>query len=495
MTDESERSTTDSATDPVSNEVARNVLDNLLEGCQVIDREFRYAYVNPSVAGHGRTTRKALLGRKMSELYPGIERTEMFAVLRGVMTSRHPSQMENEFEFPDGSKGWFELRFEPVPEGVVILSMDVSERKRKELELEHALQALRTLSGCNRALVGATNERTFMQKVCDLLVDDGGYVEAKIHIEQPEHMEVRSKDFGECSYDGAEVSKFDFELGNAPIGTLSIIRSQHHALGALERDLLNEIALELAHGIATIRDRKKHDRLAKELAAARRLTSVERLASGVAHDFNNFLGVVLAYASAALEALNSNEYEHVRGDIERVVEAGQRASTLTRQLLAVGRQQDMEPSLIEPAQFLHNIETMVGGLLPANVELALSVDSSVEKVRVDPDLLERALMNLVINARDAMPNGGRLIIDVANAERGGDPRWVRFSVRDTGMGMAEDVRDQVFEPFFTTKPGSRGTGLGLATVHGIVSQSGGTIDVKSTPGEGSTFDVFLPSAS
>jgi len=475
-------------------DLPRSVLDNLIEGCQVVDREFRYLYVNEAVAQHGRTTRRALQGRKMSECYPGIERTEMFAVLRGVMSSRHPAQMENEFEYPDGSKGCFELRLQPVPEGVAILSVDITERKRNELGIQHALRALRTLSGCNQALVRATTEVSFMQEVCDLLVNDGGYADARIEIVHPAHVSVRAQNPASAQDDAAETMTFQLEVGSRPTGVLSIVRERDYVFGALERDLLDEIALDLAHGITTLRDREKHKEALAQLASARRLTSVERLASGVAHDFNNFLSVMLAYSTTALESLEDGETEHVQNDLERVVEAGKKAAALTRKLLAVGRQQQMEPAVVEPAEFLQELKDMVDGLLPDKVELSLSVDPAVEKIRVDPDLLERALMNLVINARDAMPNGGRLIIDVANAEREGDPRWVRFSVRDTGLGMTDDVRHQVFEPFFTTKSGSHGTGLGLATVHGIITQSGGAIDVSSHVGEGSKFDLFLPCA-
>lgn len=478
-----------------SPDLPRNVLDSLLEGCQVIDREFRYVYVNEAVARHGRLPRKALLGRKMSECYPGIERTEMFAVLRGVMSSRHAAQMENEFEYGDGSKGWFELRFEPVSEGVVILSVDMSRRKRGELEIELALRTLRTLSRCNQALVRTSDEVSFTQQVCNSLIDDGGYLDAQIEMVHPVPLEVHAKDPNSERRELADTMNFDLEVGGTCVGVLSIFRSQESPLGLLEKDLLDEIALDVAHGISTLRDRARHEQMAAQLASARRLASVERLASSVAHDFNNMLSVMFAFSTSALDALDQDDGKLARSDIERVLEACTKASTLTKQLLAVGRQQKMEPTLVDPTRFLQEIRSMVDGLLPDNVELSLSVDPTVEKIRVDPDLLERALMNLVINARDAMPNGGKLVIDVANVEREGVPRWVRFSVRDTGLGMSDDVRHQVFEPFFTTKASTHGTGLGLATVHGIITQSGGMIDVTSNEGEGSSFELLLPIAS
>jgi two-component system cell cycle sensor histidine kinase/response regulator CckA len=235
-----------------------------------------------------------------------------------------------------------------------------------------------------------------------------------------------------------------------------------------------------------------------QLLHAQKMEAVGRLAGGVAHDFNNVLSVILSYAELITADLKSDD--PLRADIEEIRRAGLRAAELTRQLLAFSRRQVLETKVVNLNDSLAAIEKMVGRLLGADVTLAVSPGINLWNVVVDPGQFEQILMNLAVNARDAMPRGGKLSVETANAVLDEEfarahpdvhaGEYVMVGVSDTGAGMDRETQSRIFEPFFTTK--EKGTGLGLATVFGIVRQSGGHIWVYSESGVGTTFKVYLP---
>lgn len=369
----------DAISDPrfTPDQLARHVLESLLEGCQVIGANYEYLYLNDAAIQHARLPREQLIGRRMNECYPGIDQTSMFSRLQRCMTERVHLQMDNEFTYPDGTKGWFELRFVPVPEGVCVLSIDITERKQSEADL------------------------------------------------------ARSE---------------------------------------------------------------------AQLRHAQKMEAVGRLAGGVAHDFNNVLSAILSYTALLLTDLRQSD--PVRAQIQEIQTAGERAARLTRQLLALGRQQAMEPRKLDLNQLISDMEKMLVQLIGADVELTLLLSPAPGLVKADAGSIEQVLLNLVVNARDAMPSGGRLTIETANVEleegyaqshigvRPGP--HVMVAVTDTGIGMDASRQARVFEPFYTTKDASKGTGLGLSTVYGIVKQIGGHIRLFSEPGRGTTFKIYLP---
>ncbi len=355
----------------------QSVLDNLIEGCQIVDRVYRYVYLNKAALDQSERLREELIGRRMEEVYPGIAQTEMFRRLRTCMEGGESVSFINEFTYPDGHTGHFELRMYPVPSGVLIMSLNVTEHVRTR-------QAL---------------------------------------------------------------------------------------------DVSVERAMQ-----------------------AGRLAQIGQLAGGLAHDYNNMLLVMQTWCELALEELRAgNSAEPYLGQVREAIE---RSAALTRGLLAFAGRQAMEPRPTQVEALVSGIETMLRGLVPDRVKLQLELKQTPACL-VDPVRIQQVIVNLVINACDAMPEGGTLRIETFEQELDEDDLQTHpgsrlgshavLQVTDTGIGMDAETKARIFEPFFTTKEG-KGTGLGLANVYGTVSQSGGTIWVYSELGKGTTFKIYLPAA-
>jgi two-component system, cell cycle sensor histidine kinase and response regulator CckA len=241
----------------------------------------------------------------------------------------------------------------------------------------------------------------------------------------------------------------------------------------------------------------------EELRQSQKMEAIGRLAGGIAHDFNNLLSIILSYSAMMMDSLSPAD--PLRADAEQIAIAGQRARDLTRQLLAFSRRQLMRPEVLDLAEIVRGLEPMLRRVLGEDIELTISLGQPTSMIKADPGQLQQIIMNLVVNARDAMPEGGKLWIETADFELGeGNMRGhasatpgphVVLTVSDTGVGLDEETRARIFEPFFTTKPKGKGTGLGLSTVLGIVQQSGGHVIVESTPGHGAAFRMFLPRTS
>lgn len=348
----------------------RASIQKLLEGVQIIGYDWTYLYLNETAERHARRPASDLIGRRMHDCYPGIEQTAMFEVLSRVMQSRKPEQFLSEFLYPDGSQGWFELLIEPVPDGVCVLSLDVSDKQRAQAQLRQA----------------------------------------------------------------------------------------------------------------------------------QKMEAVGRLAGGIAHDFNNVLTAMLGYCDLVLARAGTDV--ELTSDLMEIRKAGERAERLTRQLLAFSRKQLVVPAVIDLNAVVLDVHAMLTRVIGDNIRLVIEPALHLRHTKADPGQVEQILMNLVVNARDAMAMGGMIRIATANVTLDRrfvlthpgsvEGEYVALSVEDSGPGIPPEILAHVFEPFFTTKGPGKGTGLGLPTVYAIVKQSGGYVAIDTAVGIGTTITTYLP---
>ena len=307
-------------------------------------------------------------------------------------------------------------------------------------------------------------------------------------------MAIGAPEIADCfrrALGGERVAAARRQVGNAEGG--------QRTLEGLYAPLLDE-AGAIRGALAMLRDVSDQQALEEQLLQAQKIEAVGLLAGGVAHDFNNLLTAILGYCELA--QLRVEEGSEILPDLWEIRRAAERAAALTRQLLAFSRKQVLQPEVLDPNAEVRELEQMLRRLIGEDIQLATLLSPGLGTVRVDRTQLQQALVNLLVNARDAMPHGGRVLIETRNAQldeaysrvhpgaKAGS--YVLIAVSDTGTGMTPEVRRRIFEPFFTTKERGKGTGLGLAMVYGVVKQSGGYIWVYSEPGHGTTFKVYLP---
>ncbi len=301
-----------------------------------------------------------------------------------------------------------------------------------------------------------------------------------------------------CSASITAFAGFPLKIGSATIGMIGLANSEH---GYSHDDIidLETFSHSCALAISAARAETIRKSTLDQLRQSQKMEAIGQLAGGISHDFNNLLTVITGYSTLALQKIGSNSA--AAKDIEQVINAGERATTLIRQLLAFGRRQILDPQPININIFIASIHKILCRLIGENITLTTELSVDISMVLADPCQIEQIIMNLVINARDAMVRGGVITIESANCtidsnfvrkNRGAlEGDYVVISVRDTGMGMSDEVMSRIFEPFFTTKAES-GTGLGLATVYGIVKQNNGYIQVLSQVGIGTEFKVYIP---
>ncbi len=402
-------------------------------------------------------------------------------------------------------------------DGVLLTAVvrDVSRRQRNEAKFRGLLEAapdaiLGVVADGSISLVNAQAERLFgyrreelVGQSIEVLVPDSAKSVHPARREEyfadpvPRPMGVGMQLAGRRK-DGSE---FPAEI------SLSSIHTEEGVLvSAAVRDVTERLEAQ-AEG-ERLRAHAERKRVEAQMQQSQRLESLGQLAGGVAHDFNNLLAVILNYNAFIIEEIDKlaaqdpARWEPVRRDLDQVRRAGERATELTHQLLAFGRRELVRPQALDLNQVLEGVEPMLRRTLGGHVELRIDAAAGLWSVLADPGQLEQVLVNLAINARDAMPTGGTLLIDTSNLEvdeayaearPGISPGpYVRLRVSDSGAGMPPEVAQRAFEPFFTTKPKGGHSGLGLAMVYGIVSQAGGYAQIYSTPGHGTTFTAVLP---
>jgi PAS domain S-box-containing protein len=387
----------------------------------------------------------------------------------------------------------------------LVLSMDVTERQRAEEELREAERRYRGLfENAVEGIFQTTPEGRFLtvnpsfarmlgyaspEAVLSAVQDVGGQL--WIHPE-------RRREYQRLLKEQGVVRRFEAELRRRDGSILWVSensRAVYDPTGAVER---------YEGTVEDITERKRIEsdleRIEAQLRQSQKMEAIGSLAGGVAHDFNNLLTSILGYTKVALDRLP--DAHPVRGDLSEIRKAGERAASLTRQLLAFSRRQILEMRVVDLVTIVDGMENMLRRLIGEDIEFLLAKPAGPLFVKVDRGQIEQVLLNLAVNARDAMPEGGQLTIEMKHVELDGSyvlahPHvkpgpFVVLAVSDTGTGMDTDTQSRIFEPFFTTKEPGKGTGLGLSTVYGIVKQSEGSIEVYSEPGRGTTFKVYLP---
>ncbi len=485
----------------------RRLLDNLLEGCRVVDFNWKYLYANEAATRHVGVALERMVGRTMMDVYPGIENSEIFRTYRRVMEERIPQHFEA--ENPAGSQRWYELRVTPVPEGIFIMSLDITERRRAEAALQEnerrLTQAVQVAKigifdhdHIHNTVTWSPQLRAFHRFAEDapLLLED---IKALIHpadLERVERAVARA-------HDPAGNGLYDIEYRLLfPDGEVRWLRVQARTFFEGEgKDRRPAHTVGAMHDITVEKQAwEEKATLEMQLARAQKMESIGRLAGGVAHDFNNMLTVILGYAALIKAGLAPKA--KWRREIENIEKAAQHSKDITAQLLTFSRQQMIAPRLLNLNELVTDLRQTLSHLVREDIELAFHPQADLWNVLADPAQVKQILLNLVINARDAMPHGGTLAIETGNVsvsaedcrfEAGARPgEYVVLSVSDTGVGMSTETLARIFEPFFTTKKRDQGTGLGLATVYGITKQSGGFLNVYSEINRGSTFKIYIP---
>jgi two-component system cell cycle sensor histidine kinase/response regulator CckA len=485
----------------------RSLFENMLNGfahCQMLfdqGRPVDFIYLNVNDAFMTQTGLRNVVGRKASDVVPGIREgsPDLFEIYGRVATTGRPEVFET---YVQALKMWFAISvYSPKREHFVALFDVVTDRKRAEEELRVSERLVKgILDNIQDAYIRADNDGRIIM-VSPSAVGLYRYDSMQEMIGLPtvvlyESESERHAFIEELRQQGSVTDQIG--VGRRKDGVLFWV--------SLNARLFHDEKGQVAGAECFVRDitRQKESeieraRLEEQLRASQKMEAIGRLAGGVAHDFNNLLSVIQIYNGFAM----GDATDSVKCDLIEVQKATNRGVALVKQLLAFGRKQVLQPVPLNLSKVVARVQAMLRRVLGEDIDLDQQLAPNIALVMADPSQIEQVIMNLVVNARDAMPEGGKLTIETSNVEideqqvvshvpaRPGS--YVQLVVADTGLGMNEQTREKIFEPFFTTK--SSGTGLGLSTVYGIVSQSGGYIWVSSEPGIGTTFKIYLPRAT
>ena len=478
----------------------RRIVDTAREGIWVIDGHARTTFANRALEDMLGRVPGDMLGRSLFEF---VDRADHARVAEGLEQRRRgvSERRDQRYLRKDGSTLWVLMEASPLTDdagqyaGALAMVTDVTDRRRAEDALRASEARYRLLFDNSPLPIWLTDVQSlrFMavnQAACQLF----GYSQSEFLALEVVHLLT-----------SVEADQLRADIGAALPG------KAHHAI---RRPLKKSgVAVDVATTAQTFeiddrvvalviaQDMSERNRLEAQLAQSRKMEAIGILAGGIAHDFNSLLSIMVTYSTFALDALKDGD--PLREDIEQVAKAGDRAVSLTRQLLAFSRQQILAPTILDLNATVSSIEPMLRRLVGETIDISLVSEPALGRVSADPGQIEQVIMNLVVNARDAMPAGGELTIETANVSvaEGASPlggglqpgHYVLLAVTDTGAGIDAATRERIFEPFFTTKELGKGTGLGLSTVLGIVQQSGGHLEMQSELGRGTRFEVYLPS--
>lgn len=442
-------------------------------------------------------TAEEVIGKPLP-IMPSEQTNQAAKLVRDLLRGGSITDVEQERIRKDGTRIIVSLSAGPVFDargaltGMIVVSVDMTERKRAEAELRASEASLRMAQRVAHLGSWELDPRTGQGRWSDEM-----FTLLRLSREKGT---PRLEEFYALSHpdDLAQMKEAEARILRGDTDTEEFEYRSHPDLGPIRHfsahlELFRDSEGRPAKLVGTLLDITARWETEERLHISQRLEALGRLAGGVAHDFNNLLTAIISYSDLALGAIGPES----RGwkEVQQIRRAGMRAAELTRQLLAFGRSQVMQPRRVSLNDVLIGMRSMLERILP-EVELVLELAPDLGKVRADPGQLEQVIVNLVVNARDATPQGGRITISTRNAQASPEsldgPELVELTITDTGAGMDVETMSHVFEPFFSTKQPGRGTGLGLSIVYGIVEQSGGSVSVRSRPGEGATFTIHLP---
>jgi PAS domain S-box-containing protein len=474
-------------------------MDSAVNGLAILDAAGKYIYVNPAYARMiGNTSRESMLGKSWREISDEWTAAPVEPEIRGSLIKTGKWFGPLTVRHGDGTVVPTEMAITALPDGgTICVSRDITqqvtaERARTEAEIKYrtlieqiaAISYIAEIGIDGRWLyVSPQIEAIFGFSADEWLINSSSWID---HVPAEDHHIVLAAE--ELSKRG-EPFQAEYRVVRKDGKIIWVSDNAVVVRGSDSHPVMEGL-------IVNITDRKL---LETQLQQSRRMEAVGRLAGGIAHDFNNLLTIIKGYAELALNRPGTQA--EVAADVHQIGNAAERASNLVRQLLAFGRKQVLQPKALDLNAIVVGMDKLLNRLMGAEIQMTTTCGANIGTVKADPAQVEQVIMNLVVNARDAMPNGGKLRIETANVELDANYArdhvsvkpgpYVMLAVSDTGVGMDTETQAHIFEPFYTTK-GGRGTGLGLSTVYGIVKQSGGYIWVYSEPGAGTTFKVYLP---
>ena len=500
-----------------SEERYRSLFENMLEGfayCKMFFEDGKpqdFIYLDVNSAFEKLTGLKNVVGKRVTEVIPGIREADpdLFDIYARVSLTGKPEKFEM---FIKSLKMWLSISvYSPEKEFFVAVFDDITDHKKAEEALKDSEERYRLLAENVTDIIwtmdmslrftyispsitrirGYSIKEAMAQRFEEVLTPASLKVAMEVLSEELEVEKMEQKNlFRSWTLELEEKCKDGSTIWTE--STITFLR---------DPDLKPVGILGVTRDIAE-RKRAEEEKAAlqEQFRQSQKMEAIGQLAGGVAHDFNNLLTVIKGYSQLSMMELK--EGDPLKPNIEEVQKAADRAAGLTRQLLAFSRRQILEMKVLDLNTILRDLDKMLRRIIGEDIEMVTLLADDLGTVKADPGQIEQVIMNLAVNARDAMQKGGKLTIETANVELDEHyarnhvavtpGRYAMLSVSDTGVGMTPEVRDRVFEPFFTTKGRDKGTGLGLSTVYGIVKQSGGNIWVYSEPGKGTTFKIYLP---
>jgi len=475
-------------------------MDSAADGISILEKEGQLVYANSAFAKMMRFEQaSAMIGKNWREIYDERDVALLEDHIRDSLKGTGKWSEQVSLNRRDGSRIPVEMTITVTPQGgVVSVARDISERLKAErahleTEAKYKMFVEQVAAVSYIAEVGLHGKWHYVSPQVEAML---GYTQEEwlagaedwiLHVFEEDHPVIET---AEQNFMKARRFQAEYRIKRKDGRIIWVSDNAVFVPGSESHPLMEGI-------IVDITERRL---LENQLQQARRMEAVGRLAGGVAHDFNNLLTIIKGYVELALNRVTS--HPELRGNIQQIADAADRAVTLVRQLLAFSRKQVLKPKVLDLNSIVLNMDKMVRRLMSETVEMTTKVEKHLAAVKADPGQIEQVILNLIVNARDAMPDGGRLWIETKNVELNASfasdqslikpGSYVMLSVMDTGVGISPDTLPHIFEPFYTTKESSRGTGLGLSTVYGIVKQSGGHIMVTSEVGKGTTFKVYLP---